>query len=174
MKTAFVDKADVQRLDRLRQCRILEEIMAECRRARKTKSKQEERAHLEDCPNGIRMLRYFDWRNVHDYDRKCSREQHAVWACRAGALQCGGDLVQLRTCFDEVQEPLPDNPNVKNHGAVLRCSASAYEAKPKHAGREIPCRTLQEQMGKCVAKNAAALVEREAARELAAKQLQKS
>jgi len=31
----------------------------------------------------------------------CSREQHAVWGCRAMALGCASDLVQLKKCFKE-------------------------------------------------------------------------
>lgn len=170
IKSFFEDNADEQRMERLEQCRVLEHIMTECRKTKK-KSKLEgsDRVHLEDLPPGIRMVRYFDWRNVHDYDRKCSREAHAVWACRASALQCGSELVQVRNCFNDLQRPLPDNPNVKNYGAVLGCSATAYETKKKNAEKEIPCRAFQEQVGLCIAKNATALAEREVFRAKEAK-----
>lgn len=29
----------------------------------------------------------------------CSMERHAIWTCRAMALQCAPDLVQLKACF---------------------------------------------------------------------------
>jgi hypothetical protein len=159
---------DEQRVERLQQCRILEDVAAECRRKSK-KQRKKDRLHLEDLPAGIRMVRYFDWRNVHEYDTKCIREEHAVWACRAIALQCGSELVELRSCFNDLQTPLEDTPYVKNYGAVLGCSHTAYETKEKEfkkkdASREIPCRAFQEQLGRCVAKNATALGERESAR----------
>lgn len=31
----------------------------------------------------------------------CSMERHAIWACRALALQCAPDLVQLKDCFQK-------------------------------------------------------------------------
>ena len=33
--------------------------------------------------------------------QSCSREQHAVWACRAVATGCGHDLSLLKTCFEK-------------------------------------------------------------------------
>jgi hypothetical protein len=165
IKAQFSDAVDEQRMERLQHCRIIEDVYAECRTMSKMKSNQERTVHLEDFPAGIRILRYYDWRNVHDYDRKCSREKHALWACRAGALQCGADLVQLRNCFNNAQVPQPgSDPNLKNHGAILNTAATAYEPKERNLHKEIPCREFQEKMGTCIAKNASALAEREVAR----------
>jgi hypothetical protein len=174
IKSSFFDMADEQRKERLQKCRIIDDIYTECRRVNKSKSKKERSMHLEDFSPGIRILRYYDWRNVHDFDDKCSREQHAVWACRATALQCGGDLTQLRNCFSETQRPPPDSgvpSHVKNYGAVLSYKATAYEPKQRTNDNAtvIPCQELQEQMGQCIANNASALAEREAARAQEAK-----
>jgi hypothetical protein len=165
LKSNFADFVDKQRMERLQDCRIIEDVFSECRRMNKTKSSQEDRMHLEDISPGIRILRYYEWRNVHDYDHKCSREKHAVWACRAGALQCGGELVQLRNCFNDLQKAPPDsNSNVKNHGAVLKASSTAYEPNERNARKDVPCREFQEKMGSCIAKNASELAEREISR----------
>lgn len=162
MQSLWNDSMDEQRIERLQQCRALEDVLTECRR--KAKKKNQDRVHLEDIPGGIRMIRYFDWRNVHDYDSKCTREIHAVWACRGIALQCGSELVELRSCFHAVQAPVDNDPNVKNYGAVLDCSQTAYENKNIKMSKEIPCRSFQERIGRCIATNAKALIEREAAR----------
>jgi hypothetical protein len=163
------DTVDEQRIERLRACRSLEDILAQCHKSRsKSKSGDDSnyRYHLEDVPAGIRMVRYFQWRNVHDFDRQCSRETHSLWACRAGALQCGSELVQLRNCFLD-RQAAPEasgNADLTDYGAVLKCSATGYEAKPRNNDKDIPCRLFQEQVGRCVAKNARLLAERETIR----------
>jgi hypothetical protein len=165
LKSKFADFVDEQRMERLQDCRIIEDVYSECRRINKMKSSQDQRMHLEDITPGMRILRYYEWRNVHDYDHKCSREKHALWACRAGALQCGGELVQLRNCFNDIQKAFPsNNSTIKNHGAVLKTSATAYEPKERNVNRDIPCREFQEKMGSCIAKNASELAERETSR----------
>jgi hypothetical protein len=162
------DTVDEQRIERLRACRSLEDILAQCHKSR-SKSKNgsgdsNSRFHLEDVPAGIRMVRYFQWRDVHDFDRQCSRETHALWACRAGALQCGSELVQLRNCFLDRQAPVSGHVDATDYRAVLKCSATGYEAKARNDDKDIPCRLFQEQVGQCVAKNARLLAERESIR----------
>jgi hypothetical protein len=165
---SFIDDAvDEQRIERLRACRSLEDILAQCHKSRsKSKSGDDSnsRFHLEDVPAGIRMVRYFQWRDVHDFDRQCSRETHSLWACRAGALQCGSELVQLRNCFLDRQAPISGNVDTTDYGAVLKCSTAGYEAKARNDDKDIPCRLFQEQVGRCVAKNARLLAERESIR----------
>jgi hypothetical protein len=176
LKVQFDDIVDEQRMERLQSCRIIEDVYAECRKYQKLKLDQERTMHLEDFPPGIRILRYYDWRNIHDYDHKCAREKHAIWACRAGALQCGGELVQLRNCFNNVQQPPPgtsDPIHTKNHGAVLNTSATAYEPKQRNIHKNIPCRDFQEKMGACIATNASALAEREVKRSKRAQEKEK-
>ena len=184
VKDQLIDIVDEQRMERLKHCRAIENVYNECRRFNKLIKQQQQQStssetatttastvkrtmHLEDIPPGIRILKYYDWRNVHDFDHKCSREKHAVWACRAGALQCGADLVKLRNCFNAAVIPpagVTDLSN-KNFGAVLNVATTAYEpSKLKQSNDNvfaIPCREFQEKMGLCIATNATALAERE-------------
>jgi hypothetical protein len=185
VKDQLIDIVDEQRIERLQHCRIIEDVYNECRRFNKLVKQQQQlqlqpspdtattlkrTMHLEDFPPGIRILKYYDWRNMHDYDHKCSREKHAVWACRAGALQCGAHLVQLRNCFNSAVTPPPGvvdpiSMNNKDYGAVLNVASTAYEpSKLKQSNSNadtIPCREFQENMGLCIATNATALAERE-------------
>jgi hypothetical protein len=188
VKDQLIDIVDEQRIERLQHCRIIEDVYNECRRFNKLAKQQEQQSssssdaalstmkrtmQLEDFPPGIRILKYYDWRNVHDYDHKCSREKHAIWACRAGALQCGAQLVQLRNCFNDAVIPPPGvvdpvSKNNKDYGAVLNVATTAYEplkVKPNTTRNNnidsIPCREFQEKLGLCIATNATALAERE-------------
>lgn len=127
-----------QRMERLQSCRPLDTLLKQCRQ------KDAERRKLEDFPLGIRMLRYFDWR--HQEEPNCVREEHALWACRAVALQCGSDLVQLRNCFRE-----------KGDSDILSETRTSYEATCEN---EFSCMELQRKLGSCVLKKANALVRR--------------
>jgi len=194
---------DRQRIERLQQCRILQDTLADCRKAATnnkpssgdpTDAQQDRRTvHLEQSQSGLRFLKYFKWRNVHDHDDTCQRETHAVWGCRAVALQCGRELQALKECFDRTQEVDPSG-EPQNVRAVLGCRQTAYEAASKGkkksllgskdtvgvlasqqddndvlpGGDSIPCRELQELMGQCIAANSKALAKRHLAR--AAKQ----
>jgi len=131
---------DEQRLERLKQCRLLQDALLACRR-----SKQSDRQQLEDFPAGIRMVRYFHWRNIHDYDEHCQRELHAVWACRGIALGCGADVIRMRNCFNE-QGP----------ATILNQSNAGYE----NMKETMPCADLQRTLGRCVAKEATELEQR--------------
>ena len=191
VKDQLIDIVDEQRMGRLQHCRIIEDVYNECRRFNKLVKQQHQQSslssssdtttstmkrtmQLEDFPPGIRILKYYDWRHMHDYDHKCSREKHAIWACRAGALQCGSHLVQLRNCFNDTVRPPPgvtDPLHPKNYGAVLSVGTTAYEPsklKSNEMNRDnstnsnrIPCREFQESLGLCIATNATALAERE-------------
>lgn len=127
-----------QRMERLQSCRQLDDLLKQCRQ------KDSERKTLEDFPLGIRMLRYFDWR--HKEEPNCVREEHSLWACRAVALQCGADLVQLRNCFRE-----------QGDNDVLSETRTSYE---KTRQDEFACMELQRKLGSCVLKKANALVRR--------------
>jgi hypothetical protein len=128
---------DEQRIARLSQCQKLEQVLAECREQR------EPRSQLEDFPMGIRMVRYFHWRDLPE-ETPCLREEHALWACRAVALQCGPDLVQLRDCF---QTNGPDT--------ILSQAGTSYQGKS-----ESTCRELESKLGACVRRKAIALESR--------------
>lgn len=127
-----------QRMERLQSCRQLDDLLKQCRQ------KDSDRKKLEDFPLGIRMLRYFDWR--HKEEPNCVREEHALWACRAVALQCGADLVHLRNCFRE-----------KGDDDVLSETRTCYE---KTCQDEFSCMELQRKLGSCVLKNANSLARR--------------
>ena len=128
-----------QRMERLQSCRQLDTVLKQCRQ------KEQQRSQLEDFPAGIRMLRYFDWR--HKNEPNCVREEHSLWACRAVALQCGADLVQLRNCFRE-----------KGDKAVLSETRTSYEHTSENDA--FSCMELQRKLGSCVLKKANALARR--------------
>jgi hypothetical protein len=119
---------DDQRILRLTQCRQLQDVWLACRES------QKDRLQLEDFPAGIRMVRYFDWR-YYPEDKACLREEHAVWACRGIAMQCGGDVVHLRRCLKQ-----------QGKEAVLSTSDTSYE----EAKKDSVCGDLQEKLGRCV------------------------
>ena len=147
LPTSVSSMLDEQRIERLDQCRILDEILLECKRSKA--SGQSTTLQLEDVPAGIRMVRYFDWRNL--ADKNCQREEHAVWACRAISLGCGADLVRLRTCFNELPHPT----------SILENTETAYESKTSSKS-DFPCRQYQEVVGRCVASNLHDLAQRRA------------
>ena len=130
-----------QRLERLAQCRLLEDLRKDCYENNNTTTT----TTLEDCPAGIRMVRYFDWR---DYQTdNCQRTEHAVWACRAVALQCGAELVALRQCFA-----------AEGREKVLG-EASSYEGTLQGV-----CADLQKKVGDCVRQKALSLSQASTAR----------
>jgi hypothetical protein len=166
------DEMDEQRHERLAQCRSLESVLADCRTAKSN------RTQLEDVPAGIRMVRYFDWRDVPD--PHCQREAHAVWACRAVALKCGKELIQIRDCFRNygAMGGLSGDNNkttILNHrtgsaayelsdAVVVQGAAAANDADATSDISMNPCAKVQQILGRCVSANAHALLERDAAR----------
>ena len=76
----------------------------------------------------------------------CAKEAHALWACRSVCLGCAEHLRNLKDCF----KLLPDQ--------VLNTPETAYE--PTMSNMAIPCRQSQEELGKCVVKNAKELQQR--------------
>lgn len=135
------DMIDSQRLERLKQCQKLEDTLKKCRKG------DRDREQLEDYPEGIRMTRYFDFRN--QSSENCQREVHAVWACRAISLSCGTELVELRRCF------------IQNTGEMLTHKETAYESRGnKGASEDFPCKEFQQKVGSCIAKAASELERR--------------
>lgn len=145
IRNTIMDEMDNQRHERLEQCRVLESILADC------KAGKPNRTQLEDVPPGIRMVRYFDWRN--SPDPHCQREAHSVWACRAVSLKCGADLVEVRNCFHN---------GLDSKQAILRHSDGAvYEPSMDTDVTKRPCGEVQRKLGECVATNANALLLRD-------------
>jgi len=175
---------------------------------------------IERTSQGIRSMKYFGWRgvlsskgssnpdsanetaavrndssndNVNDTDRKnnntmirqlCSREQHAVWACRAVATSCGHDLSLLKTCFENGggndnassdDQRQPGTPRRKFSTVdILTTPHTAYHlggggdsgsVNKKQNKMNIPCYDQQVQLGQCVTTQAQALLERKRRRE---------
>ena len=125
-----------------------------------------DRLQLEDSSPGIRMVNYFKWRQENEYHATCQREEHALWACRAVALQCGQELMQMRECFNELQGVGTDG-QPGDVGAILKHKHTAYEKsnnsnnnKKSQATDDIPCRVWQEKVGECIATNSKALARR--------------
>ena len=148
---------DNERSARLKQCRILQDTLTACRKNAKLKQVDADRLHLEASPPGMRMVTFFRWRHVHDYDATCQREEHSLWACRGVALQCGQELTALRECFNEKQGLLV-NGEVVDAGEVLKHKRTAYESNKKTKPTDvIPCREMQEKIGMCIAENSKAL-----------------
>ena len=143
---------DDQRLERLGACRQLEGLLERCRHA-KTNSATE----IEEVSIGLRMMKYFGWRGLLQKVGKdgqplvdsCAREQHAVWACRAVATGCGKELSYLKRCFDQ-EGPID----------ILLHSQTSYESSPTSTNGNVPCESLQQEMGACVTKGAQELYQR--------------
>lgn len=77
----------------------------------------------------------------------CSRETHALWACRAMALGCATDLVKLKKCF---QGKLGTTNPPSIH----------YDDSNSDAVSSSPCGLEQKVVGDCVLKNWTTLNER--------------
>mmetsp|Transcript_20077 Transcript_20077/g.29524 ORF Transcript_20077/g.29524 Transcript_20077/m.29524 type:complete len:144 (+) Transcript_20077:1-432(+) len=63
----------------------------------------------------------------------CANLEHEVWSCRSTALACGKDLMVLRDCFREQNDP--DNHNNEKKG-------------------DRQCKMEQSSLGACVTKKA--------------------
>mmetsp|Transcript_34337 Transcript_34337/g.39118 ORF Transcript_34337/g.39118 Transcript_34337/m.39118 type:complete len:203 (-) Transcript_34337:306-914(-) len=182
--------SDDQRLERLRACEDLTKCVLNCREVRELRllgRDELELLNMESCVPGIRMVKYFDWREskptrikidsgeIHEQfsvvaknspldemeDKKeiptCARETHCMWGCRAVALGCSEHIIDLRQCFR------------KSHTKeqVLNIAKFSYEGDLNGSSgttnsevETIPCREIQQILGKCVAEKAAILQQR--------------
>jgi hypothetical protein len=209
---------DDQRLHRLQQCRILQEVLSDCRKSSSSRSSsrssstnqqtdatdtttRRRRLELEDVPAGIRMVRYFNWRDYkapdvlvgtsdHDTDshkskstkkeirsnnnskqiqnnngNHCLREEHAVWACRSVALQCGAPLAQLKSCFtDAGADAVLDSANQTAYEPDYNAPetvAKNNSSSGSGTATKTPCQWQQQALGDCVAAAAVQLQERQ-------------
>lgn len=151
---------DNERIGRLKQCRVLQDTLTACRKNAKLKQVDNDRLHLEASPPGMRMVTFFRWRHVHDYDATCQREEHSLWGCRAVALQCGQELTALRECFSDKQGLCVSGEPI-DVGEILKHKRTAYESSKKIKPTDvIPCREMQEKLGMCIAENSKALARR--------------
>lgn len=81
------------------------------------------------------------------YSKGCIRETHEMWACRALALGCGNHLSDLRRCWSDA-------------ASVLNKGEFAIKVGDSGSAADAACRGIQQQMARCVSKNAAELKER--------------
>jgi hypothetical protein len=96
---------------------------------------------------------------LHDQiQNSCSREQHAVWACRAVATGCGKELAHLKKCFEE------EHPNEQE--MILVVPHTGYDTSAREVNNHIPCLQAQQTLGACVTANAKSLLERKQRREV--------
>eukprot|EP00536_Pseudo-nitzschia_multiseries_P003917 jgi/Psemu1/284729/fgenesh1_pg.62_\ len=164
---------------------------------------------IESVSIGLRNMKYFGWRGIattpsdqnddnnNDSNNdelsslvrsrirsSCSREQHAVWACRAVATGCGKDLAELKRCFDHDDDGAASAsasaPNQTHHHRVLLTNPyTNYEGFFENGGGSggsgsgdgdgvlprIPCGDVQRKLGSCVTAGGRELLERKQQRE---------
>ena len=77
----------------------------------------------------------------------CTRETHALYACKALALGCGSDLMNMKNCF--VEQLGTTNP-----------SSIHYESKDGGESSSTKCHLEQRKVGDCIRKNMKELNER--------------
>jgi hypothetical protein len=126
--------------------------------------------------------------------QSCSREQHAVWACRSVSTGCGKDLSLLKRCFEDIEtteiEKLPPHyrilttPYTNYEGIVEKTeeeeaqaqslvttttsadnNAKSLSSSLSSLKQRIPCYDIQRQLGSCVTINGKQLLERKQKRE---------
>jgi hypothetical protein len=164
--------SDEQRCERLQTCQDLSKCVQNCLTRQQdmlaSKEVSVETVDMENCVAGIRMMKYFGWResqplrvlgeNEHqvvstkqeqqeqdsNVPPTCAREVHAQWGCRAVALACSPDLIKLKNCFNAI-------------GKDEVLSVPYFGYAPGDESKSIPCREIQESLGKCVAERAAEL-----------------
>jgi hypothetical protein len=186
--------SDEQRVLRLQKCQDLKRCLDNCLQVQQEMLKGKKDAHknmidMEGCVSGIRMVKYFDWResvptrvfgendttgkpnkvvalpkaknkanqvglsSVESEIPTCARQVHSLWGCRAVALACSPDLVQLRNCFREIGDK----------EAILSVPYFGY-TEGNNESQSIPCREFQQKLAQCVTKRAAELEQRVRAR----------
>ena len=165
LKQQWEEFDDGQRINRLKACQILDEILNNCQQKQiaqqqQNPSQQQQQSSqqqqnndaddpIESVSIGLRNMKYFGWRGIlsskksadtdtdeitkiqdengnsnasnngneitnndeHEKNQllfhskirqSCSREQHAVWACRSVSTGCGKDLSLLKRCFEDI------------------------------------------------------------------------
>lgn len=158
---------DGQRLQRLGQCREIEQSLKACMEARQLQKAVDpnEDFGMEGIAPGIRMLRYYRWRDEESSSEEeeeeklktmpkptipsCAKQQHSVWGCRAISTACAVELIAMRDCFDQYDKD-----------QVLAIADTNYDGSNDRLDRPIACREQQRILGACVAKNTAEMEQR--------------
>lgn len=174
---------DSQRVDRLKQCRTLHDLLQRCQIQSSGKAGSGEQyyscSEIDNIPEGIRMMRYFDWRRPKNGDGSgggpsgaraddgnnkglehgelvpCIREEHSLWACRAVATGCGADLAELKGCMKKhgmknfLRYPAGYTTD-KNVPTASSSTPIKATASNSAAVDEVPCVDLQRKLSNCV------------------------
>jgi hypothetical protein len=197
--TAFADR---QRLERLEQCKQLEDILLACQKANEVRENDNRGSSTTAAETGsaasksrseARIKRFFKWNESQEtngsndanntssnvfsdatasiygdggeessedkqvrnrlntntsprYSKDCIKETHEMWACRALALGCGNHLSNLKQCWSDASSVQ------QNTGEIT--------FKDGDSASDASCRGIQQQMARCVTKNAVELEQR--------------
>ena len=204
LKQQWEEFDDGQRINRLKACQILDEILYNCQQKQiaqqqQNPSQQQQQSSqqqqndddvddpIESVSIGLRNMKYFGWRGIlsskkavtdtdeitkiqdengnsnasnnsneiknndeHEKNQllfhskirqSCSREQHAVWACRSVSTGCGKDLSLLKRCFEDIDtdteiEKLPP------HYRILTAPYTNYEGIVERTEEEAQAQSL--------------------------------
>ena len=204
LKQQWEEFDDGQRINRLKACQILDEILNNCQQKQiaqqqQNPSQQQQQSSqqqqnddvddpIESVSIGLRNMKYFGWRGIlsskksadtdtdeitkiqdengnsnasnngneitnndeHEKNQllfhskirqSCSREQHAVWACRSVSTGCGKDLSLLKRCFEDIDtdteiEKLPP------HYRILTAPYTNYEGIVERTEEEAQAQSL--------------------------------
>ena len=206
LKQQWEEFDDGQRINRLKACQILDEILNNCQQKQiaqqqqnpsqqQQQSSQQQQQQNDDVDDpiesvsiGLRNMKYFGWRGIlsskkeadtdtdeitkiqdengnsnasnngneitnndeHEKNQllfhskirqSCSREQHAVWACRSVSTGCGKDLSLLKRCFEDIDtdteiEKLPP------HYRILTAPYTNYEGIVEKTEEEAQAQSL--------------------------------
>ena len=189
LKQQWEEFDDGQRINRLKACQILDEILNNCQQKQiaqqqQNPSQQQQQSSqqqqnddvddpIESVSIGLRNMKYFGWRGIlsskknadtdtdeitkiqdengnskasnngneitnndeHEKNQllfhskirqSCSREQHAVWACRSVSTGCGKDLSLLKRCFEDIDTDT-DIEKLPPHYRILTTPYTNYE-----------------------------------------------
>jgi hypothetical protein len=82
----------------------------------------------------------------------CSKEHHALWGCRAMALGCAKELVQLKKCFEENHDSTNNDPPYFCYdGAVQQQQQQQQEGSSvTFQQRDKVCSESMRLLGECV------------------------
>lgn len=78
-----------------------------------------------------------------NFSSNCTRETHAIYACKALALGCGADLMEMKKCF--VNELGTTNPSSIYYDSAQNNQSSSLSS--------TKCQLEQKKVGQCIRKN---------------------
>ncbi|OEU23320.1 hypothetical protein FRACYDRAFT_233491 [Fragilariopsis cylindrus CCMP1102] len=210
LKQQWEEFDDGQRINRLKACQILDEILNNCQQKQIAQQQQQQNPSqqqqqssqqqqnddvddpIESVSIGLRNMKYFGWRGIlsskksadtdtdtdeitkiqdengnsnastngneitnndeHEKNQllfhskirqSCSREQHAVWACRSVSTGCGKDLSQLKRCFEDIDTDTDTEiEKLPPHYRILTAPYTNYEGIVEKTEEEAQAQSL--------------------------------